>query len=417
MQHIWNFLYTSTIDPDDDFRTRTRKAVIAAGALYSIANIFAVTQLTARIIFQEEDAYTTKDMALGCITSIMNAVAVLWAWIHQKRTKTNVSSTGMMFWHLTNWLTFLMHILTNMRQFHVIATLFVVVAVVINSHVKLNIVLWVLIIVINMYNLSFGEYTDLPYIGVTYPQTMFGAATVQITSIIAFFLIVKLVKVQTKEYVRMLARADKSLEVAMAVAQHLARYDTESAAAAVVAADADDNDTSDTRLLRDTLRRIVSNMELYRPFLPNYLLQTTDTQLGDEDSDDQESDVPEDHPAAGDTMMFEEESPLESRPDQLDDTCLHGVTPPNAVTTSASTSTSQSAISRKSSLVSSSNSATGTSKAHVVPAVISGVSLINNGNIGVSCKHVTLGLLSYAAQFAAQQPSPSNNNAQQQAAD
>eukprot|EP00760_Papus_ankaliazontas_P023634 PhM_4_TR2077/c2_g1_i1/m.6877 len=379
MQHIWNFLYTSTIDPDDDFRTRTRKAVIAAGALYSIANIFAVTQLTARIIFQEEDAYTTKDMALGCITSIMNAVAVLWAWIHQKRTKTNVSSTGMMFWHLTNWLTFLMHILTNMRQFHVIATLFVVVAVVINSHVKLNIVLWVLIIVINMYNLSFGEYTDLPYIGVTYPQTMFGAATVQITSIIAFFLIVKLVKVQTKEYVRMLARADKSLEVAMAVAQHLARYDTESAAAAVVAADADDNDTSDTRLLRDTLRRIVSNMELYRPFLPNYLLQTTDTQLGDYDDDE-----------------YNDSDCSDARPMIV----LCPIDGKTATETNPFSASNASLTSRNSTSL---NNSGGPCSLPVSPTMTADVQLINNSNIGVSRKHVTLGLLSYAAQFAAQQ--------------
>eukprot|EP00760_Papus_ankaliazontas_P023638 PhM_4_TR2077/c2_g1_i14/m.6871 len=204
VQSIWDYVYTSTIDPDDNFRTRTRKAVVAVGALFTIPALFNALQLIFRLI-------NGWDILLfnPAVVSTIHVLVFVAAWAHQKRTRY-VSNRVMMLWHVGIWLLLTFHTLGNVeRQFHVLSTLFVIVAVVLDSHVQLNYYMWLILITVNAYNLTFGAYTDWPYLGVPQQQTISGSITVQIAAIVAFFLIVKLVKVQTKEYVRMLARADK----------------------------------------------------------------------------------------------------------------------------------------------------------------------------------------------------------------
>ena len=257
-------MYLDVLQPGDTFPMMMRKMVIAITAIVGIVPMIILIQLVMGITTPNSTSYARF---------ISSVIIMIGSWIYVKWTHTAPT------WLMVSWI----NSLSVITVFNMLSTPngpyeFVFIALIIILLVckldKVNLTVPVTALLVFGYNFSLGR-TGAPYPLMMLPDGADSPPRNLIISYAQGIVIVLMalygVHLQTEEFTRASLAATVANEMSLEVSQKLAVYDTDGARA-VLAAYAS-RDQVEGALLT-SFGTIVMNLELYRPHLPQAILQT-----------------------------------------------------------------------------------------------------------------------------------------------
>eukprot|EP00760_Papus_ankaliazontas_P036971 PhM_4_TR8412/c0_g1_i3/m.8110 len=287
---IWNYLYRSTLNASDDFGQRVRKQAIAWGMVVVLASVIHISTVALRAVDEE---WSPAQFWTSLLSTVMADVCFIIAWVQVKRSKTATDGVAL-FFALTLWAAFTIQVTqTYMYSFHAMSIALMSFSISVDIRTRLIIALYTILYVVNSYNVVVSTRSDKdddtlqPIVVIPGSRdTVVGRLTVEVFNFVALFITIGVIQAQKKECDRMLEVAHSRTALAREIATDLVRYDTEAAKRRIV----DDVDKESD--FKGVLHTIVNNMEAYRPFLPNYLLNArTSSSFEDDDDDDDDEDT------------------------------------------------------------------------------------------------------------------------------
>eukprot|EP00760_Papus_ankaliazontas_P000399 PhM_4_TR10065/c0_g1_i3/m.103906 len=292
-QRVWHHLHGCTVLPSDTFITRMRKLVVLT---YVAAAIMAMVSLSNVICgLCHGQMSPAKAVILIVLRCSFGAITIShWMYL---RVKKEVSIPWIRASYVSGQLVYTMLVLDNPNaHFHMLglyATATAHIARVLGN----TMTVWnALLICLNTYNLSFGvTYDSMISISTTNRaiDTAMGLFITEFVVILSALFLVLMGLRQRDEYEAVLRRNELAISATRDIAHHLVSYDTGSARGVLESYEAHaDHDAP----LSTLLHKIVGNLDVYRAYLPNYLLQEVTMDDGDHD-DHGGNDVSEDHPA------------------------------------------------------------------------------------------------------------------------
>eukprot|EP00760_Papus_ankaliazontas_P012678 PhM_4_TR15490/c2_g1_i1/m.5009 len=279
LSSMWHILYTSNVKPNDDYFTRRRKLCVAGVMIVLVVFTTGIAGMLWSYFTDEIDLWY---LLMYCAPIIFTGTCevLLWAWMRRTRETTDRFMTvwfacqfAGMFWMTqivpsAPWQT----------------TLICCGAFLHGTNVKDSVLhaIIALLYLLTSFNDSVGRETGwyLSFVHLEI-QGVQHAISFQIFILGVMACTTLLLHQEVVEFRRLLCRSETTVLLAQRVSELLLTYDTD---AAMRVLDDDDDATKDDEvrdLMASTLRQIVSNMQTYRPFLPNYVLR-----VGDDDDDD-----------------------------------------------------------------------------------------------------------------------------------
>ena len=264
MSCVWQFLYRDLLQPSDSFPTMMRKMVIALGAVVSFIPIIVLLQIGFGL---------TKDTDHGYPRFVAVVVIFIGTWIVAKCTRTApiwlmaLWSNALAIWNIISVL------FSPDEPYHFPLLALMIVVILSNAHAKgVNLILPVVGVLLSGYNMSLGR-AGKPYLLLMLPggsdSTSTDLTIGNIQGFAVIFIVIYGLHLQTEEFTRTSAAAVAAVEMSLEVSQKLSLYDTDGARAVLAAYAC--REQVDGALLT-SFGSIVDNLERYRHYLPNYVL-------------------------------------------------------------------------------------------------------------------------------------------------
>lgn len=267
---VADFMYRGHAEPDDDFVTRVRKATL--GVIFLGGVIGLVTLLND--VLTEVPASLSGYLRIAM--TLVFVLAAIPAFIYMKVThRAETWLTDLVFFslHVNTVLTIIV------EPTALIATTVLAIAVILMcTSTPLYPLHYFLLFgqlvcaIINYAHATTGTgLVQIPEPATsTYQERLMGGAVAGM----AFLLLPPLVRWLLDEFREQGRNSTATTRAAEVVSKHLARYDTASAHDAVIDA-ANSSEGAVSPALLVSLRTLVDNLNMYRPHLPNWVLQRT----------------------------------------------------------------------------------------------------------------------------------------------
>ena len=280
MSYIWRFMYLDVLQPEDSFPTMMRKMIMAISAIVALAAVYGLIQ---KLMGKQGKANSTS---VPCYISL---IVTFWgAWIYVKCTHTAPT------WMIALWanivsLTILLSVLACPNFPWEFALFTLLIALEIMKTPLVNLIIPVTTLIVFAYNFSLGRMGP-PYPLLTLPDGSDSTPGELVTPYIRGVVIVLIgmcaLHLQTEEFTRTSLAATAANEMSLEVSQKLAVYDTDGARAVLVAyASREQVDGA----LMTCFGTIVTNLERYRRYLPNHVLDMEEEEQEEGSSNDDES--------------------------------------------------------------------------------------------------------------------------------
>eukprot|EP00760_Papus_ankaliazontas_P000396 PhM_4_TR10065/c0_g1_i1/m.103902 len=290
---IWHQLHGCTVQPNDSFVTRMRKVIVLVFFLESVVNMYTLTTVITGVL----DAKMSVFVACIRIALMFLFVGLCgYQWYVLRTTRTiSLRLLKVTFVFVPCFVGFTL-LLYPTSRFHIGIVTLISLAQLTRVLETFVTSLCSILLCLNAYNLSIGITYD---IAISIPgndlpaQTTIGIVSLEIGMLLAAFFLIVIGIRQRDEYEAVLRRNELAISATRDIAHHLVSYDTGSARGVLESYEAHaDHDAP----LSTLLHKIVGNLDVYRAYLPNYLLQEVTMDDGDHD-DHGGNDVSEDHPA------------------------------------------------------------------------------------------------------------------------
>eukprot|EP00760_Papus_ankaliazontas_P014873 PhM_4_TR16165/c6_g1_i1/m.24610 len=266
ISRYWHFLYTSNVLPSDTFEQRMRKLVLGAAGV--VAPYMLIDSLTT---FSGVYGRTPlQNFFLGAPTAAMALVSFFaWATMKRSRTAHEFPMVCMFLVFLcSNIAVCLMH---PMVPYETLTVVFATACTVMNLYPRTFFSLWMVVVVLQSYNLALTpEVGPTLYLYRNEHSSVSTRVSDQIIKIVSTCVIFGLVRNQSTEFKALTQVSELGTRTVKAIASSLLDYDTK-AARETVRVYCTDEYCDDA--LAEVMLKIVDNMDAYRPFLPNYILQ------------------------------------------------------------------------------------------------------------------------------------------------
>jgi hypothetical protein len=271
---VYKTLFADLREEDDDFDTILRKIVVSAGVPLVIFPVAFAVYLAAEI--------SGTGITVGGIVTlfVMMVFPLVWipTFLYVKYTR-QVSDLLIDLWLITTTLGVLV-IALSLIEYPVpqLAFFLLVMSMLCRTpRLPLHVLLCSVVYAIAMMNQALAglnENTNAKL--ATFPEPYRGSIleriAYQVTCLIIGGIIASAVIMQSRENARMMASAATASTVARNVANHLATYDTDTAKQILADFAQEDADPD----LVFAFYAIVENLEMYRPHLPNWIMQAHD---------------------------------------------------------------------------------------------------------------------------------------------
>jgi len=276
--YLYRTLYESLLQPDDDFFTRCRKAVITVFFVFGIINIIISTAST----ITSKDAWTVVRIVVSVIGWVLSVIWIV-SWTYARRTRTSPDWLLNLVLDLSLCFLVLTHFSSANWGYHALCLSAAICAVLVGaSHMKFQVALSAILFLINAYD-------TLGFPSILLPGSFKGSAlTRQITNSVAASLALWAVYLAMKQFSLLIKKSSANVQMAKEVSKMLAGYDT-ARALALLSAREESDDTLDASLVA-VLKEIAHNLDKYRPHLPNHLLHQ---ESGNNDADRRKLVIPQ----------------------------------------------------------------------------------------------------------------------------
>eukprot|EP00760_Papus_ankaliazontas_P008666 PhM_4_TR13903/c2_g1_i5/m.96169 len=295
----WKFAYGNCLCEFDTFPDRMRKLFVSVGLHITPLAFFSIINGAFNVFYGNN--LSLLHYLPVAIPMFITAVVAIFTWNKMRTTHSaNANAVGpiMILLMATMFGILLQNPMTSYNCVYLGAML---AAIVCRAHDRLVVIGYTLMCVLTAYNLFVNggdgglgmgyvigirnDYDDKPMIGRLDDQVM-------ILGFVWFSL--SIVAMQTTEYETMIAKASLAHTTASHVGVQLLRYDI--SGARILLSEYKSNRAHD-RNMHSVLSEIVKNMELYRPFLPNYLIEDNNMNNSSINTSNSDSD------AAADTSL------------------------------------------------------------------------------------------------------------------
>eukprot|EP00760_Papus_ankaliazontas_P008339 PhM_4_TR13733/c0_g1_i1/m.25165 len=283
---IWSHVYTHHLLPNDDLIQRSRKLVLAVFFLTSFvmaADCLVTVCYVLKGKMNAGDAVAYSGSSLGyCIGNIS-------AWVVMRKRK-RAGETMMVMWGVLMIFLDLWVICT--APYHSIYMLLmpipVAVMVLDMQHSIRFVVCGFVMCLVNTYNMVYGVDNDAAIAVYTVESDSTQLLAMHASGIAFFVLISALLKLQSVEYKHVIDTSASSAQVSRGVTELLLHYNTDAATKLVTAYAATESADAGTVA---TLQSMINNMECYRPFLPNYVLDNNNSNNNTSEEDGRKRDA------------------------------------------------------------------------------------------------------------------------------
>jgi len=252
-------LYLELLQPDDDFFTRSRKAIITIYLVAGIINIFAVT--AAAVTDSEWPVLNVVN------TTLLYVQSLIWmaSWMYTRITRTSPDWLVNLVVDVCLCMIVIGHFSSPNWHWHAVCLSIAASAVVIgSSHMKLQLTVCGFLFLLNVYN-------TLGFPSILLPGSYKGSILIrQIINGVAACLALWGVNVIMKQFNHLITKSAANVRMAKEIAKMLAAYDTARALALLSVQEQSEN-SGDAGLVA-VLTEIAHNLDKYRPHLPSYLL-------------------------------------------------------------------------------------------------------------------------------------------------
>eukprot|EP00760_Papus_ankaliazontas_P003588 PhM_4_TR11628/c1_g2_i1/m.57279/K17533/MAP3K19, YSK4; mitogen-activated protein kinase kinase kinase 19 len=281
VSRLVTYFYSSLILPDDPFHVRCRKLVLCSSwipwpLLCISAGQYIYWSITQDGSFSGDPRWV---LVLHSIPSCTYAIATPVSFRLLKRDKSDTLRICFA-WYVSISLALLLFSFLNPAHNTAELALALLGMMWIGQlpHRTLLSVVICASLPVTIYNATLGAHDLAPVVPTE--ATLIGGFVYHSICLSCFALVISVFVTQTAEFNKILRQSQLSVLTAIEVSQMLVTYDT-AAAADVLTVYSSMQDCDGA--LRDAMRTIVSNLDLYRPFLPNYLLQMADRPLDGEE--------------------------------------------------------------------------------------------------------------------------------------
>jgi len=215
--YLYRKFFEELLQPDDDFFTRCRKAVITCYLIFGIINVFTNT---ATVVSISKDQWTAVKVVNYLIYYIGSAIWIA-TWMYARLTRTSPDWLVNLIQNTGLFILVLMHFSSPNWDWHAFCLSAAVGAVIIGtSHMKLQVAVCSFVFIINAYD-------TLGFPSILLPGNYKGNKVVrQILNGIAASLAVWAVHLTMKQFCLLIAKSAANVRMAKEVAKMLAAYDT-----------------------------------------------------------------------------------------------------------------------------------------------------------------------------------------------
>eukprot|EP00760_Papus_ankaliazontas_P009453 PhM_4_TR14081/c0_g1_i1/m.106977 len=285
---LWYYLFHSTIQPKDDFVVTTRKLICVVFFLTLIPIGFA-----AAIAFNSVNngSLTLTEGYIRFIVSMAFIFVSTASWIRLKRThEIHLKLLAMtLFLLFANF--FVLHLTNPEVDANITMMSVFVAAMLMNLYVRFFFSIVLCAFGLNMYNFvigrEHGSYIAIRTDGME--QSLYSRSMNMFTFSFVYILTCLLIHRLFVECNLLLRRNQRALQITQSLGEALVSYDTERARVALCEYREDEHHHDAD--LSSVFGQIIDNLDVYRPFLPNFLLMSSENDEVDRGSQDSDGET------------------------------------------------------------------------------------------------------------------------------